>query len=182
MATSAIVGDGPFEIEPYRPELEPWYVFLRNEAFSGFDSPYRGPPLARYPEPAPLHTFFVRDGPLYVGFLDVRRFEGDPEALDVEAVGLLPPYRRRGLGGILLGAAGRFGHESGFRRLQALIRVLDPRIHAFWHRHRFALASVRVEVEREGGERAWLAPHEVASERRLAAIRGLSYLYRRDLP
>jgi GNAT superfamily N-acetyltransferase len=175
-------GHGPFEIEAYRPDLEPWYVFVRNEGFAAFDSPYRDATAAAYPDPPPLRTFFVRDGPLYVGFIDLRPVCGDPEALDVSAVGLLPQYRRRGLGGILLGAAARFGHDAGYRRLQAAVSVLDPRIHAFWTRHRFPLASVRVEVERADGSTALLAPEEVAAVGALRAVRGLHYLYRRELP
>ncbi len=184
MVSPAPLAPGPFEfaVEPYRPELEPWYVFVRNEGYAGFDSPYRDGRAARYPDPPPLRTFLVRDGPLYVGFVDLLRFEGDPAALDVGAIGILPHYRRRGLGGLLLGAASRFGHDAGYRRMQALVRVLDPRIHAFWTRHRFALAALRVEVERGDGVHVWVAPEDVAREARPFAIRNLSYLYSRELP
>lgn len=176
-----------FAIEPYRTDLEAWYVFLHNEGFAGFDAPYApyAPAISCYGEAAgarePARTFLIRDGALYVGFIDLARIESDPEALDVAAIGVLPHYRRRGLGGLLIGAAAKFGAETGARRLVADVRALDPRIHVFFTRHGFAVASLAVEIERAGGARALIEPAAVAGESPGIAIRHLVYSYRREL-
>ena len=51
LAEAKVDGRGP-SVEPYWPELEPWYVFVHNEGLRGFDAP-EGQKLRTYPSPPP---------------------------------------------------------------------------------------------------------------------------------
>jgi GNAT superfamily N-acetyltransferase len=174
-----IDGRGP-TVEPYGPALEPWYVFLHNEGYRGFDAP-EGARLLAYPDPPPLRTFLVRDGALYAGFLDLARGCREDGTLAVELMGVLPHYRRRGLGGLLLGAANECAREAGYRRLEAVVRSLDPRVHVFLARHGFEVGALGLEIRRPGGERACIAPGELAREPAGLEIMNLLYVYRRPV-
>lgn len=172
-------GRGP-GVEPYWPELEPWYVFVHNEGYRGFDAPY-GQKLTAYTHPPPYRTFMVRDGALYVGLVDLGLVPDDERALSIEAIGLLPHYRRRGLGGLLIGAANGFAKEARFTHLQAVVRALDPRVHVFLTRHGFEVAALGLDVERTNGERACIPPAELSLEAAGLSIRNLLYIYRRSV-
>ena len=177
-----VTGPGPFEIEDYRPDLEPWYVFVHNDGIAGLDShtPFRAP-VEAYPGGRGRRSFVARDGDIYAGLVDVVVSEEDPRVAEIDIVAVLPSHRRRGLGGLLVGAAVRWAAQAGVERLYAVVPVSDPRIHGFWQMHGFELECVSLEIER-GAERRRV----IASEISPALLRGrkivrILYTYRRNV-
>ncbi len=165
-----MVGSGPFELVEYEPALEAWYVFIHNEGFAGWDTPFRTK-VATYPAADLEKTFLVRDRHLFVGLIDVAKPRGeDPRAAEVDKIGVLPQYRGRGLGGLLVGAAARWERLQGYASLHAIVALLDLRLHEFYVRHGFAVEQLLVEVEGPEGEVMRLDPAELAE--RLAAAHG----------
>ncbi len=176
-----MVGRGPFQLVEYDERLEPWYVFLHNEAFAGFDPRPREERLTSRP-PGPARTFLVADGPLFVGFADLGPpreplAQDMPDELEIYKIAVLPHYRGRGLGGILVGAMTRFAAGAGVKALHAVVSLLDPRLHVFYERHGFGIERVLTEVEGPGREPRRLVPPETIAAAPPPGLRVLKILY-----
>lgn len=139
------------EIIEYSPEYEPWFCFIDNEGFAGFDSPYdMQTPTTHYPETY-VKTFLAKEDQIVVGYValsDKCSFGLDwheRKCLEINGLAVLPPYRRRGIGAALAKKAAEWASSQGYERLYSFV-TSDARrdLHDFFRRAGFQLETIQI--------------------------------------
>lgn len=164
------------EIVPYRPELEQWYVYVHNEGYAGWDTSYETKRKSR-PEGV-LETFLAHSDSLYVGLVDLVAHEGD--ALMIDPLGVLPEYRRHGIGKKLVDAACSWAIQNGYTRLYAILVSGEPRQHKFYRNNGFRPVAFLLSIEKDGN-RLEVSPEEYNEKYLDWTIRHFAYHYMRPL-
>jgi GNAT superfamily N-acetyltransferase len=167
------------EIVDYTPELEQWYVFIHNEGFAGWDTSYAGKRSAR---PDNIEkTFLAKVDGLYVGLIDLvkRNLDGE-EVLTIDPLGVLPDFRRHGIGKKLVDSACQWAIDNKFDRMLAVLVNGEPRQHKFYRNSGFRSIDFRLEISR-GEERRGVSPDEYNQKYLDWKILHFTYHYMRPL-
>ncbi len=178
------------EVIEYEPCYEPWYVFIDNEGFRGFDSPYgKEGACHSYPDNI-LKTYLAVEDGLPVGFIDITGwisvpgYQGLPEAVEINTVAVLPPFRGRGVGSALLHHAEGWIRVKEYPKAYAyIIGDARPELHRFYIRRGYKLDALMVDYTIKGKKSSatwenyqstvFNHPHQVC---------GLGFVYRLDFP
>lgn len=145
------------EIIEYAQEFEPWFCFVDNMGFSGFDSPYQNEtPTERYPE-GYVKTFLAKEDHLIVGYIslsDKCSFGmdwADKKNAEINGLAVLPPYRRKGVGHALLEEAIDWCEKEGFSKIYAFINSSARYdLHDFYKNAGFFLEKTHIGLQING--------------------------------
>ncbi|HEY9765661.1 MAG TPA: GNAT family N-acetyltransferase [Chroococcales cyanobacterium] len=167
------------ELVEYRPEMEQWYVYIFNEGFSGWDTSFQTKRSA-HPGTA-VKTFLARLDSLCVGLIDLvfREDEGEP-SLMVDPLGVLPEYRRHGIGKKLVDTAATWALDNGYGRIYAVLQSGEPRLHKFYRNSGFRQIAFRLVISKED-QKLEVTPEEYNEKHLDWTIRHFAYYYMRPL-
>lgn len=176
------------QVIEFEPRHEPWYVFIDNQGFHGFDSPYGKDGACSSRPDNILKTFMAVEGDLPIGFIDITGwisvpgFKGLPEAVEVNTVAVLPPFRGRGVGNALLHHAEDWIRSQGYAKAYAyIIGDARPELHRFYSRRGYRLDSVMVDYvvgdEKKGSTWEEYRANVIGKPHRVC---GIGFMYRMD--
>lgn len=167
------------EIIDYAPQLEQWYIYVYNEGYSGWDTSY-GTKRTSRPEGI-LKTLLAKVDDIYVGLIDlvVREYEGTP-GLMIEPLGVLPDFRRHGIGKKLVDAACQWAIENQYDRLFAVIPNGEPRQHKFYRNSGFSSIDFKLAIAKNE-EVLFVTPEEYNQKFLNWKILNFTYHYMRPL-
>ena len=148
------------EIIEYDDKYEQWYVFLENNGFAGFDSPWDNPrPTEKYSDDI-LKAFLAKMENMFVGLISLTEWlsfrpENDREegSIELNSIGVLPEFRGRGAGSELIEAACQWASQKGYRKIY-VFTIGDARweMHRFYRKNGFKISEQWIELIDNNGK------------------------------
>lgn len=134
----------------YSDNYEKDYIKVHNEGFAGKDSVYTGK-IEKYNQTNNiLKTFIAIKNNEVIGFIDIVELEDKKNEVEIDPIGVLPKYRNKGTGSLLIDRAIEWSRKEGFKKIRALVSSsADKRLHRFYRRNNFVMTG-QIFADKDG--------------------------------